>query len=244
MKKNALVAFGLLISLVPTSAVLGKEVSQTTNFTVSKNAGITLEQARKKALEKVPGTVEDEYTIEDEEGTVTTYVFVIKKSDGKKFDVQIDAEKGTVLSAEEQEVYEEDSEGEEPPVALNDVQYNVDNQVVESEEIQATEGQEAVSEEYTVEETYISEDPVNTENTAVEETPPTVTKPAFSIEQARVVALKKVKGDIQSETMIEDQGRPFYSFIIKEKQNKTSEVHVDANSGRAKKPISKTPSSE
>lgn len=77
----------------------------------SGSAKITLEQARKIALKKVEGTVEDEFSIEDDEGNVTDYIFYIKDKNGKTWEVQIEAEKGAVISAEMQE----DEDSEDPP---------------------------------------------------------------------------------------------------------------------------------
>ncbi|REJ75657.1 MAG: hypothetical protein DWQ47_09320 [Acidobacteria bacterium] len=83
----------------------------------ASDAKITLEQARKIALKKVEGTVEDEFSIEDDEGNVTDYIFYIKDKKGKTWEVQIGAEKGDIVSAEEQEeVDEEEVEEEDPPV--------------------------------------------------------------------------------------------------------------------------------
>lgn len=83
-------------------------------------AKITLEEARKIALKKVEGTVEDEFSIEDDEGKVTDYIFYIKDKKGKTWEVQIGAEKGEVVSAEMLE--EEDSDvppADEDPPALS-----------------------------------------------------------------------------------------------------------------------------
>lgn len=82
---------------------------------------ITIEEARKIALKRVPGEIEDEYSIEDDEGKTTDYIFYIKDKKGKTWEVQIDAAKGTVVSAEEQT--EEDAEDppadEDPPYVLS-----------------------------------------------------------------------------------------------------------------------------
>ncbi|MEZ5306310.1 MAG: PepSY domain-containing protein [Pyrinomonadaceae bacterium] len=69
--------------------------------TSAKSTKITVEEARKIALKKVAGTIEDEFTLEDDEGAVDTFVFVIKSKDEKIFEVQIGAEKGEVISVEE-----------------------------------------------------------------------------------------------------------------------------------------------
>lgn len=119
MKKYALVAFVLLISIVSVGAVLGKEISTVSNFSSAKLAKITQEEAKKIALKKVAGTVEDEYTIEDDDGNVTTYVFVIKDKKEKTFEVQVDAKDGKILSAEEVTEETEDSEDPEDPFTIN-----------------------------------------------------------------------------------------------------------------------------
>ncbi len=117
MKRNALVAFGLLVLLVPASTILGKNISQVSNVSIVKENKVTIEQARKTALKKVDGTVEDEYTIEDDDEKVTAYVFIIKAKTGKIFEVQIDANNGNVLSSDEQM---EDSDSEDPEVVETD----------------------------------------------------------------------------------------------------------------------------
>lgn len=80
---------------------------------------VTLEEARKIALKKVPGTVDEEFSIEDEDGEVTDYIFYVKDKKGKVWEIQIGAEKGEIVSAELLEG-EEDSEdppaNEEPPL--------------------------------------------------------------------------------------------------------------------------------
>ncbi len=115
MKKNALAAFGLLISLVSAGVVFGNNVSTTGNVNVIKQAKITLEQARKIALKKVEGKIEDEYTIENEDEVVISYVFVIKNKAGKTFEVQVDADDGEILSSEEQTDDLEDQDSQKPP---------------------------------------------------------------------------------------------------------------------------------
>jgi uncharacterized membrane protein YkoI len=229
MKRNALVAFGLLLSLVSASAVMGKEVRNVSNFSVSNQANITAEQAKKIALKRVEGTVEDEYTIEDEDEKVTTYVFVIKNKAGKIFEVQIDAKDGKVLSVDEQTEEAEDTE--DPPA--NDVEST------ETEEVESTEAPEVESTEAPeVESTEAPEANVSDENETVEAPMKADDDaPAFKVtmEQARVKANKKVKGEIQSEALVTDQGNAYYAFMIKGKKNTVTEVRVDAISGKATK---------
>lgn len=102
MKRNAFVVLGLLLSIVSVGTVVGKNVSfQKGNSVIAKQVKITIEEARKIALKKVDGKVEDEFSMEDDDENVTAYVFIIKTKEGKSFEVQIDADKGDVLSSEE-----------------------------------------------------------------------------------------------------------------------------------------------
>lgn len=78
---------------------------------IKSGSKVTIEQARKVALKKVEGTIEEEYSIEDEDGNVTDFVFYIKDKKGKMWEVQIGAEKGDVVSAEMQE----DEDSGDPP---------------------------------------------------------------------------------------------------------------------------------
>lgn len=80
------------------------------------NSKITVEQARKIALKRVEGTVEDEYTLEDDEGEIDTYVFMIKNKAGKTFEVQIEAAKGEVVSVEE---YSDDADDPDEPPSIS-----------------------------------------------------------------------------------------------------------------------------
>lgn len=116
MKKNAFVACGLFILLVSTGVVFGNNVSVKSNdLNISKQSKITIEQARKIALKKIEGKIEDEYTIENEDETVISYVFVIKNKEGKSFEVQVDADDGEILSSEEQTDDMEVKESKKPP---------------------------------------------------------------------------------------------------------------------------------
>lgn len=115
MKKFALVFIALVISLVFVGGVMAAATRSASSLTIAKAPKVTAEQARKIALKKIEGNIEEEYTLEDDEGEISTYVFIIKqKKDGKMFEVQIDAADGKVISAEEQEDY--DDEDEDPPM--------------------------------------------------------------------------------------------------------------------------------
>ncbi len=66
---------------------------------LSKDAKITMEQARTIALKRVAGTITEE-DLEKERGRLQ-YSFDIKDANGKVFDVEIDAKTGKVLKAVE-----------------------------------------------------------------------------------------------------------------------------------------------
>lgn len=106
--------FLMLAGLLLSAAVFAGEKIE------SGPARITLEQARKIALKRIEGTVEDEFSIEDDEGNATDYIFYIKDKKGKTWEVQIGAEKGDVVSAEMQPDEDEDDPpaDEEPPAQI------------------------------------------------------------------------------------------------------------------------------
>ena len=104
----------LLFGTVP--AALAADTGLTVR---GRAATITLDEARKIALKKIAGTIEDEFSLEDDEGKVSSYIFVIKDPKGRSWEVEIGAEKGEILSVEEQEDYNEDATDppadEDPP---------------------------------------------------------------------------------------------------------------------------------
>jgi uncharacterized membrane protein YkoI len=63
----------------------------------SKSVKVALESARAIALSKVPGTVLDE-ELEKEHGRLQ-YAFDIKDSEGKVYDVEVDANTGEIIQA-------------------------------------------------------------------------------------------------------------------------------------------------
>lgn len=71
------------------------------NPTIVKPTKITVEQARKIALKKIDGKIEDEYTIEEEDETIFAYVFIIRDANKKMFEIQVEAESGEVLITKE-----------------------------------------------------------------------------------------------------------------------------------------------
>lgn len=97
-----------MIFLVSTSAVYALPFGEK-----RISAKVTIEEARKIALKKIEGKIEDEYEIEDENEAVITYVFIIKNKEGKIFEVTVDAGTGEILSAAEDS--EETLEDAEPP---------------------------------------------------------------------------------------------------------------------------------
>ena len=64
---------------------------------LTKEAGITMEQAKTFALSRVPGTITEE-DLERENG-VLHYSFDIRDANGKVFDVEVDAKNGQILKA-------------------------------------------------------------------------------------------------------------------------------------------------
>ncbi|MCB1022924.1 MAG: PepSY domain-containing protein [Acidobacteria bacterium] len=110
MKGYALVFFGIVLSVGFASGIVANPAFKDVSKAAVKATKVTLEQARKNALKKIEGKVEEEYSIDDEAGKITAFIFIIKKKDGKKFEVEIDAEDGKVLSAEE--IEDDDTEGD------------------------------------------------------------------------------------------------------------------------------------
>jgi uncharacterized membrane protein YkoI len=103
MKKNALVTLGLVFLLATAGfgyATTDIDLISSVSSTTEK---VTIDEARKTALKKVPGTVDDEFWLEDDDEKITTFVFVIINKEGKKFGVHIDANLGTVTTVEEYE---------------------------------------------------------------------------------------------------------------------------------------------
>lgn len=101
----ALCAFG--VSTLAFGAV-ANAASADVAFTVLKKLGVTIEVARKAALVRVPGEVEDEWEDEDDDEKVIGFVFHIRKSDAKLFEVKVNSDSGKVTSAEEVDESEEE----------------------------------------------------------------------------------------------------------------------------------------
>ncbi|MDH3493284.1 MAG: PepSY domain-containing protein [Acidobacteriota bacterium] len=116
MKKNALVVSGLVTLLALAGIGFGMSLTPSGAAFADNGEKVTAEQAKAIAVKRVPGTVQDEYTFEDDEGEIETYVFIIKNKDDKVFEVQIAAEDGEVISVEEY-VDDDDDSSEDPPSA-------------------------------------------------------------------------------------------------------------------------------
>ncbi len=103
MKKNALVVFGMLVAfgfgVNSISAQSAAQVNAPSNV-ITKSSKIDVEAARKIALKKVEGKIEEEFTLEEEDGKIIAYVFKIRDAKKKVFEVQADANDGKILYAE------------------------------------------------------------------------------------------------------------------------------------------------
>lgn len=75
---------------------------------LAKQAKISLEQARKTALERVSGTITEE-EIEIEHG-VLVYSIEIRDANQKTFDVEVDAKTGEIVRVEEEDDDDEDED--------------------------------------------------------------------------------------------------------------------------------------
>lgn len=116
MKKIALVTLVFVVLLAFVAVAMAGTVSiETNNFAAANQEKLTVEQARKIALKRVEGKIVNEFTIEDDEDNIVSYVFVIIDKNGKTFEVEVEAEKGTVVGVEE--ITEEDPPADENEVA-------------------------------------------------------------------------------------------------------------------------------
>ncbi len=104
MKKNALAVIGIVAVLVlGIIGVSANTVAQENNSNSVATVGkpkLTVEAARKIALRKYSGEITEETTLEEEDGKIISYIFKIKKGD-KNYEVEIDADSGDVLYADE-----------------------------------------------------------------------------------------------------------------------------------------------
>jgi uncharacterized membrane protein YkoI len=229
MNKYALVTFGLLISLAAGTAgvanVFGK-TGLTPDRTAAETSGITVEQARRIALQRVAGTIEDEYTLDDEDENVTAYVFLIKNNQGNRVEIQIDANNGNVLNINEQKG-NFDAVNKQPSEA--ETQITDDGATVVEYETPN------VIENYPIE-TYAPQINPNVRYSGSDATAGSgEIPPQFTLEQARLVAILELNGEIQSERAVTEDGRLTYAFMIKSRSSRITEVRVDAVSGKARK---------
>ncbi|MDH3530419.1 MAG: hypothetical protein OEQ28_12710 [Acidobacteriota bacterium] len=106
MKKIALVVLVFVLVVVGSIAVSAQTAApQASNTVAGQSAELTLEKARELALKKRVGTVEEEFTLEDEHGKLFCYVFKIRDAKKKLYEVQIAASDGEVLYNELDVVY-------------------------------------------------------------------------------------------------------------------------------------------
>ena len=75
---------------------------------LAKEAKISIEQARKTALERVAGTITEE-EIEIENG-VLVYSIEIRDANGKTHDVEVDAKTGEIVRVEEEDEDDDDDD--------------------------------------------------------------------------------------------------------------------------------------
>jgi uncharacterized membrane protein YkoI len=117
--KQKLLTGALLIATLSMSAVAmtmslpgkSREGSQKSQAKLAKQAKITLAQARKIAVKRAPGTIE-EGELEREHGKLV-YSFDIRNGRGTITEVQVDARNGRVVSVEEENAKQEADEKRE-----------------------------------------------------------------------------------------------------------------------------------
>ena len=78
----------------------GPGIQRNNELSLVKQAKINLNQARVLALKEVEGLIEEEFSFEEEDGTVLAYVFKIRDKQDRIFEVQVDADSGEILYAE------------------------------------------------------------------------------------------------------------------------------------------------
>jgi len=112
-------AFGVLVLGVPKSVsaqantVQNEKADKDNRLTPEdrKNIKITMEQARARALATINGTVVEE-ELEKENGRVQ-YAFDIRNSEGKLYDVEIDAQTGELIKAVQDDNDDEDEDDDD-----------------------------------------------------------------------------------------------------------------------------------
>lgn len=101
----AVLCAGTLAATATVKTLSGQDKNQAK---LAKQAKITMEQARKIALERAPGTIEEE-ELEKEHGKLV-YSFDIRNAQGTITEVQVDAKDGTIASVEEEDAKKEAEE--------------------------------------------------------------------------------------------------------------------------------------
>ena len=112
-------AFGVLVLGVPKSVsaqantVQNEKADKDNSLTPEdrKNVKITMEQARARALATINGTVVEE-ELEKENGRLQ-YAFDIRNSEGKLYDVEIDAQTGELIKAVQDDDDDEDEDDDD-----------------------------------------------------------------------------------------------------------------------------------
>lgn len=117
MKRSTLASLVSIVVLGFVMAIPVTVLAVSASDTVSAKAvKVTMEQARKIALKKVAGEIEDEYEVEDDDGEITGWVFIIKTKESKIFEVEVEAKDGKVVRSEEQKDDEDEDEDDDPGI--------------------------------------------------------------------------------------------------------------------------------
>jgi uncharacterized membrane protein YkoI len=88
----------------------GDEREEKVSSKERKQVKISIEQARKTALERVGGTIIEE-ELEKEDGRIV-YSIEIRDTNQKVFDVEVDAKTGEIVKVEEENDDDEDGDGD------------------------------------------------------------------------------------------------------------------------------------
>jgi uncharacterized membrane protein YkoI len=101
----AVLCAGTLAATATVKTLSGQDQNQAR---LAKQAKITMEQARQIALERAPGTIEEE-ELEKEHGKLV-YSFDIRNAGGTITEVQVNAQDGSITSVEEEDAKKEAEE--------------------------------------------------------------------------------------------------------------------------------------
>lgn len=91
-----------------TMTVMTRSGQDNNQAKLTKQAKITMEQAREVALKRAPGTIEEE-ELEKEHGKLV-YSFDIRNAQGTITEVQVNAKDGSIVSVEEETAQDEADE--------------------------------------------------------------------------------------------------------------------------------------